>query len=207
MQQSDPAFYPKMSSIYNKIMQLVVAIALIIVLLNILISNSVNDGERIDNYFDAIGEQYLQQANMSLQVLIETDNKDLLEQTVNKFSALDYVKSVHLYNATGEVLFSSFADDFDNDSINDLYGLSPNKDNVSKQYVPFVQEIRNEKLLGYLRFTIEKSQLSRVLSIASSERQKLIHVMLIIAGFVGFFLTRGFNRFSRQGYRPPKTKQ
>ena len=90
--------------------------------------------------------------------------------------------------------------------MNDLYGISEEKINQSSDYVPFVQEVRDEKLLGYLRVTIEKSYLNDTLSDGSEDRQKLLRLMLIIAGAVGFLLTRGLNRFSRQGYRPPQDK-
>ena len=205
MQQSLNSLYLKTSSIYNKIMQLVIAIVFIIILMNMWIASGVNHRALISDYFDDISNQHLKQASSSLQLLMVDSAPQLIQQTIDQLTKIEFIKAVHLYDETGQVLFSSAAVNFSPDSINDLYGISPYKLNVSAQFVPFLQEIRTDKLLGYLRLTIEKDQLSRVLNEASDERQKLLRLMLILAGLVGFFLTRGFNRFSRQGYRiPPK---
>ena len=91
-------------------------------------------------------------------------------------------------------------------SINDLYGISPHQRNVTETLTPFVKEIRHTdssryNLHGYLRFTIEQSYLTGALAIADEEQQSLQRLMLLLAGLVGFLLTRGLNRFSRRGYR------
>lgn len=203
MQQPEPSLYPKTSSIYNKIMQLAIAIMFIIVVMNLWIASGVKDKALINNYFQDISSQYLNQAGVSLQVLMINDENKLLKKTISELATLKFVQSVHLYDETGQMLFSAMSENYSIDTINDLYGVSPQKRNLSAKYVPFVQEIRTDKLLGYLRITIEKSQLSEVLTIASNDRQQLLRAMILMAVLVGFFLTRGFNRFSRQGYRVP----
>jgi len=115
-------------------------------------------------------------------------------------STMDFIQSVHLYDETGQIIVSSANES----TINDLYGLSPEKPNLSTKFLPFVQEIRTDKLLGYLRITVQKSILNDPLYAVSNDRQKLFRFMFILAGCVGFFLTRGLNRFSRQGYRVTK---
>jgi len=203
MQQSETSLYLKTSSIYNKIMQLAIAIMFIIILMNLWIAGGVKDKTLIHEYFHEISAQYLNQAKVNIQILMVNEQSELLQKTIDDLAKLAFIKSVHLYDETGRVLFSSVAENFSSASINELYGLSPYKRNLSAKYVPFVQEIRTDKLLGYLRFTIEKSKLSEVLITASDESQQMLRIMLILAGCVGFFLTRGFNRFSRQGYRIP----
>lgn len=203
MQQPETSLYLKTSSIYNKIMQLAIAIVFIIILMNLWIAGGVKDKTLIHEYFHEISHQYLSQAKSSLQVLMLDSQSELLKKTIDKLAKNDFIKSVHLYDETGQVIYSSLKGNFSSATINDLYGLSPHKRNISAKYVPFVQEIRTDKLLGYVRFTIEKSKLNRVLTKASDERQQMLRIMLILAGCVGFFLTRGFNRFSRQGYRIP----
>jgi len=71
---------------------------------------------------------------------------------------------------------------------------------------PFVEEIRHSDSgshnpHGYLRFTIEQSYLTDILAKSDEEQQSLLRLMLLLAGVVGFLLTRGLNRFSRRGYR------
>jgi membrane protein len=91
-------------------------------------------------------------------------------------------------------------------TINELYGISPEYANLTDKLTPFVEEIRhsaenNNSLHGYLRFTIEPAYLTDILAKADEEQRSLQHLMLLLAGVVGFLLTRGLNRFSRRGYR------
>ena len=206
MKQSETSLYLKTSSIYNKIMQLAIAIVFIILLMNMWIAGGVNDRALITDHFNDVSNQYLNQASSGLQILMDNSENELIKQTVDELAKMKFVKSVHLYDDTGQVLFFSSSENFESDSINDLYGISPYKGNSSAKFVPFVQEIRSDNLLGYLRFTIEKGQLIEALNEASNQRQQLLRLMLVLAGLVGFLLTRGFNRFSRQGYRIPQKK-
>ena len=89
------------------------------------------------------------------------------------------------------MLLSSEVEDQASDSIKLLYGIdesSPTEDK-SQQFVPFIQEIRNDKLIGYLRFTIEKSYLTSSLSQNNTQSQTLFRVLLIVAGLIGFLAT------------------
>jgi membrane protein len=67
--------------------------------------------------------------------------------------------------------------------------------------VPFVSEIRKERLIGYVRLTLDKNYLTTKLLKNNDQQFTLLRLMMIIAGVVGFLLTRGLNRFSRQGFR------
>jgi membrane protein len=217
MKQTELPLYPKISSIYNKIMQLSIAIVFIIVLMNIWLATGRNDKEAIDQHFSFVSHHYLQQAALSVQVFLKNDDKKALKQYIEQLSTMTFVESAHFYDPRGQLIFSSVSAiaakestdlkprlSVEESSINDLYGISPQKSNLSKRYLPFVQEVRAEKLLGYLRITIEKSIVNEESYFFSEQRQSLIRLMLILAGCVGFLLTRGLNRFSRQGYRLAK---
>ena len=206
MQQSELPLYPKISSIYNKIMQIALAIVFIIVLMNLWLSTSNTDRKIIDQHFTTVSKEYLKQIGVGIEILLKNNHQDALKTYIDELSLLPFVQTAHLYDASGKVLFSSSSNSVNYNTMNDLYGISADKINQSSDYVPFVQEVRDEKLLGYLRVTIEKSYLNDTLSDGSEDRQKLLRLMLIIAGAVGFLLTRGLNRFSRQGYRPPQDK-
>ena len=93
-------------------------------------------------------------------------------------------------------------------SIKLLYGIDESLQTLDKSsiYSPFISEIRTDKLVGYLRLTIEKSYLIDTLAKNNYDTQTLYRFLLIIAGVVGFLLTRGLNRFSRQGFRMPDVK-
>jgi len=158
----------------------------------------------LNEHFDYTSNQHLKQAIAGIDVLLTSklENKnENLQRYINKLNDIDFIKQVHLYDTTGLLIFSGKNASSTNSSINDLYGLSENKLNKSDQYIPFVHEIRNDKLLGYLRLTIEKSYFVASFQKENDEKEMLFRLMFILAGLVGFLLTRGLNRFSRQGYR------
>jgi membrane protein len=64
-----------------------------------------------------------------------------------------------------------------------------------------VSEIRKDVLVGYVRLTLDKTYLTTKLLKNNDQQFTLLRLMMIIAGVVGFLLTRGLNRFSRQGFR------
>lgn len=216
MKQAEQPLYPKLSSIYNKILQLASAILLIIVLMIILQSLAEKNNDKLTEHFNFIAKQQLQQAIAGTTVILEQNAKDklmkkaLLQQFLDGLAKVDFVKQIHLYDDTGMLLVSSFSVDEDTPpsvkTINDLYGISPNQQNLSDKLTPFVEEIRHSditdnSLHGYLRFTIESSYLTNILAKADEEQRSLQRLMLLLAGVVGFLFTRGLNRFSRRGYR------
>lgn len=84
-----------------------------------------------------------------------------------------------------------------------MFGISINKINQADELLPFVQELRTEQLNGYIRLSLHRSILADELAENSRSQYDIMRLLLIVAGFIGFLLTRGLNRFSRQGYRPP----
>ncbi|QBG35449.1 hypothetical protein [Litorilituus sediminis] len=213
MKQPEQPLYPKLSSIYNKILQLASAILLIIVLMSMWQSINVKDQVNLQNHFDFVAKQYLQQAASSAQLLLQQKysskaaRNKAMQSYLDDLVKVDFVNQVHLYDEKGQLLLSASQNDNPEEkkrssrSINELYGIDENKANLSAKYTPFIREIRGKKLYGYVRFTIEESYLTQVLSQADTDRQTLFRLMLLLAGVVGFLLTRGLNRFSRRSYR------
>jgi membrane protein len=222
MKQAEQPLYPKLSSIYNKILQLASAIVLIIVLMSVLVSIGKKNSDTLTVHFNYIAKQQLQQAIAGVVVIIEqsdeskVDQKAFLQRYLDGLAKVDFIKQAHLYDAKGLLIVSSVSVEKDKEgnqltpakakSINDLYGISPFQRNVTKTLTPFVEEVRhtdpsNYKRHGYLRFTIEQSYLTDILAKADEEQQSLQRLMLLLAGVIGFLLTRGLNRFSRRGYR------
>lgn len=222
MKQAEQPLYPKLSSIYNKILQLASAILLIIVLMSLWQSTGKRNADNLTAHFNYIAKQQLQQAIAGVVVILEQSHRSkieknsFLQQYLNGLTKVNFVKQAHLYDATGLLLVSSASREKDKQgnelaplkakSINDLYGISPHQRNVTETLTPFVEEIRHSdsshyNLHGYLRFTIEQSYLIDALAQADEEQQALQRLMLLLAGLVGFLLTRGLNRFSRRGYR------
>lgn len=206
MTPTEQPLYPKLSSIYNKIMQLAIAIFFIVVLMNLWVYSHTMQKESIEQHFYDVGQQYLQQASAGLSVLtteVKTkQSRQLLQRYVDELQLTPSIKEVHLYDTSGQVIISSQ----NAKSIKALYGLSEQRLNKSEFSVPFISEIRKEVLVGYVRLTLDKPYLTSKLLQNNDQQFTLLRVMMIIAGVVGFLLTRGLNRFSRQGFRLADTQ-
>jgi len=205
MTQIEKPLYPKLSSIYNKIMQLVIAIAFIVLLMNLWIYSQTKNKQSIEQHFYDVGQQFLHQASAGLSVLtteVKTkQSRQLLQNYIEELQQSKVIKEVHLYDVTGQLIINSEGAK----SVKALYGLSDNKLNKSEFSVPFVGEIRKEALVGYVRLTLDKKLLTSKLLQNNDQQFTLLRLMMIIAGVVGFLLTRGLNRFSRQGFRLENT--
>lgn len=205
MQQTDLPLYPKTSSIYNKILQLGIATVLIVVLLNFSVQSFNNLAVDVEQQFNRTGDNFVEQAMVTASVLLKKNDPQLLRDFISQLPNAPMVFDARLYDANGQLIAQSQ----DSESINQLYGLELGSDNKARQLVPFIKEIRQESLLGYIRITLKKSEITAPLDQLLSDQSKSINLMLILAGLIGFLLTRGFSRFSRQSYRvgkPPKNK-
>ncbi len=216
MKPVEQPLYPKLSSIYNKILQLVSAILLIVTLMTIWLSSVERSQHTISQHFEQTAKQFLQQAIAGTSILLEENSLKtnkishhaLLQKYLNKMAEANFVRDIHLYDETGLLILESKGKNYSPSSIKVLFGIDQAQKTLDKseKYVPFISEIRHKQLKGYLRVTIEKSLLISTLEQESHDRQALFRVLLIIAGLIGFLLTRGLNRFSRQGFRMPATR-
>lgn len=214
MKQSEQPLYPKLSPIYNKILQLLSAILLIVLLMTLWLSTAEKSEQALSLHFEQTAEKFLEQAIVGVSVLLveKETAKSIkarnvqLQTYINHLGEADFIKQVHLYDATGLLLFKSDSGGEASASIKSLYGIDESLQTLdkSRKYSPFISEIRTDKLVGYLRLTIEKSYLTAALAKDNDNTQTLYRFLLIIAGLVGFLLTRGLNRFSRQGFRMPE---
>jgi membrane protein len=214
MNKLEQPLYPKLSPIYNKILQLLSAILLIVILMFFLVANTEKSAQTLEQHFKQVSEKFLQQGVAGVSAILNKkglsntkSQNTLLQSYVDTFAHADFIKQVHLYDKTGLLLFKSELGGEASDSIKLLYGIDESEQtlNKSNQYIPFIKEIRDEKLQGYFRLTIEKSYITAELSSNSTANERFSRLLLIIAGLIGFLLTRGLNRFSRQGYRAPKS--
>jgi membrane protein len=216
MKQSEQPLYPKLSPIYNKILQLLAGILLILLLMSLWVSTAEKSEQALSLHFEQTAEKFLQQAIAGVSVLLvekqASQSKKVrlaqLQSYLNHLGKADFIKQVHLYDETGLLLLKSASGGEAGATIKSLYGIDESLQTLNKSniYSPFVREIRADKLVGYLRLTIEKSYLTATLAKQNDNTQTLYRFLLIIAGVVGFLLTRGLNRFSRQGFRMPDTK-
>ncbi|WP_236559767.1 AhpA/YtjB family protein [Colwellia sp. 20A7] len=215
MNKLEQPLYPKLSSIYNKILQLVSAILLIVMLLVFLVDNTEKNNQVVEQHFEQVADKLLEQAIAGISVILMDNTSSIskkernaqLQAYLNNLADADYIKHVHLYDTTGLLMLKSESSGEISSTIKYLYGIDevmPSLDK-SKQYVPVIKEIRSTNIKGYLRLTIEKYYLTSALIRNNYESHTSFRLLLLAAGVIGFLLTRGLNRFSRQGYRAPKS--
>lgn len=200
MPQSDLPLYPKLSSIYNKIMQLAIAIFFIIILMNLSLFSEAQNKQQIRQNVDYVGKQLLAEAAVGIEIFLAKNDLDSLQKYLDGLTESTLIKEVVTYDPTGQQIVGSKI----SGSINDLYGVSLNKMNRSEELFSYVQELRSSQLDGYVRLTLAQAHLSKDLQENNDQQSTLSRLMLMIAGAVGFLLTRGFSRFSRQGFRLAK---
>ena len=75
MTQSELPLYPKISSIYNKILQLAIAIVMLIILMNIMLDNHVSNQDVVQAHFSEYGDNYINQAANATLLLMSTGKK------------------------------------------------------------------------------------------------------------------------------------
>jgi membrane protein len=189
--------YPKISSIYNKILQLAIAIVLLIVLMNLWLDNARQHSQAIEQSFRFVGQQFAEQTALSIIAIKVKEQPLQLAQLFTALAQQSLLHDAHLYDHSGQELIATERAV----SIKQLYGISEHRLNISDKVVPFVVEINSANFSGYLRITLVKSLLISQLSEQHSNQQQLTRIMLLFAGVIGFLLTRGLSRFSRQGYR------
>ncbi|MBA6224185.1 hypothetical protein H4J51_02855 [Colwellia sp. MB02u-18] len=198
MKQIEQPLYPKLSPIYNKILQLALAILLLVFLMDFWVTSRDSQQQQIQAHANKMGKLYLAQAATSTLPYL-AQNPSQLQQYTDNLVQQPLVKSVHIYGITGQNIASSEQAE----SINDLFGLSLRKINQTDDVIPFVQELRTDKLHGYIRLSLYRSILADELIKNSRDQYDIMRLLMMVAGVIGFLLTRGLNRFSRQGFRPP----
>lgn len=197
MTQTELPLYPKISTIYNKILQLAIAIIIIGILLHSTIDRVIKDEKQVETYFTQYGHDYLSQAASATTMLIQDATKEHLKQHIENLSSVPFVNSVFLYDKNGQEIFSAG----ELKTIKTLYGIDTHQEPSYQKYTPFVAELRGDKLHGYLRLTIEQPVIVQRLEQDNAEHQEQVRYLLFMAGVAGFFLTRGLSRFNRKGFR------
>jgi membrane protein len=193
MSHSELTLYPKSYYIHKLILQIVLAVVMILALLNLWLSVSVKNHQMVEENFNQVGQAALSQAGIAVTSILASGNASQLQAYISQLGQSAFIKEVHLYDTRGKLIAQSEQAT----KVNSLYNLSELENKLSSGYVPFVQEIRGDKLQGYLRLTIEKTNLTGPLRRTEQENQHLLRYMLIITLVIGLLITRSLSRFGR----------
>ena len=104
MKKSEQPLYPKLSSIYNKILQLLGGILLILLLMSLWVSTAEKSEQALSLHFEKTDEKFLQQAIAGVSVLLvekqASQSKKVrlaqLQSYLNHLGKADFIKQGHL---------------------------------------------------------------------------------------------------------------
>ena len=189
--------YIKTSSISRKFFQLIAAVVLLIVTLNIWLNIHQEGDTLLEENALVLADNILLQTSHSASHYIENDQLDALEQLTDSALKSDYIYEMIIYDERGVELSKSlnaltmkqrfFGDD------TRLATQSP---------VPYVTEIRgsNNTLLGFVRLTLLREQLqSDGVNYIHAISQKVM-LLCLFAGLIGYLLTIGLRPFSANAF-------
>lgn len=199
MTPMEQPLYPKLSSIYNKILQLSLAIILMVMMMSFWVFSQQEQQQQIQQHADEFSQYYLAQAASNVMFHL-SNNREQLQVYVDDLAKQPLVADVHVYDNKGAIIAKSQAAK----SIKTLYGIAANTSDHSQNITPYVQQLTSTQFSGHLRLSLHRPLLVDKLLADSRNQFDINRVLMAIAGIIGFLLTRGFNRFSRQGFRPPK---
>lgn len=200
MKKSELPLYLKISSIYNKILQLAIAVIGIVVLMNLWLQSEKQQEQVIKDNFTLVSKHVISQAKIGVEALLKQEDKDALKAYIQKISENELIFDVHYYDDTGLLVASSI----NGEIINELYQSKSDSENSSLTRLPFIEEVYQDKLLGYLRLTVNQGPLTTHLDRANFSVHETMRLLMICALVIGFFLTRSLSRFSRAGFRVAK---
>jgi membrane protein len=180
MSSSKLPLYPKISSVYNKIMQFAFAVVL-----------------TQENQFNLFARNYIAQTAVTVRTFFDGKKRNGLSAYVNSLTALPIVSEVVVYDSRGQTLAASQG----SSTVKQHFALLPGYFNPQKAYVPFIAEVRDQELLGYIRINLDKEFLTGEIR-ASLERQfEIFKLLLVLAAMAGIFFMRSFNRLPTKDFK------
>lgn len=196
MTQNQTLLYPKLSSSYNKILQLAIAIVLMVITLNLWVQSYIDEKDHIQQQLEHVVQSHAKLVAQSTFRLWD-NSPEAFQQFLSDTSALPWVRDISVYEQTGLLRYASEQQV----PVKTLFGFDEGRVNQSRSLTTVVLPIND---LGYVRITAVNAVFIDDLTAAAEQQHIDFRVMLILAGIVGFLLTRGFNRFSRQSFRLTK---
>ncbi len=127
---------------------------------------------------------------------ISNEDKKAIVHLVKKLADNPFIEDVMIYGKHGDILYRSE---------NSITAKKRYHDDDSYQdftFKPVVVDIEsNDKRLGFLRVTYIEKTATLEASVLHENFMRQTMLMMILAGCMGFLLTRAFSRFSRLSVR------
>ncbi|MBU2880871.1 hypothetical protein KO525_16105 [Psychrosphaera sp. B3R10] len=190
--------YIKTSSINRKFSQLIAAIVLLIVTLNIWASINFNGQTLINENAQVLADNILVQSSHSAAHYIENNDIEALNTVTESVLKSKYIVEMVVYDNRGVVLSRSenalsTKDRFLNPLNDKLANMSPK---------PYVTDVTNElgELIGFVRITVMSKALQQDATLFVHTISKTTLLIALLAGMIGYLLTIGLRPFSANSY-------
>lgn len=217
--------YIKTSSFSKKILQLLAAVALVVVTLT-LWADIKQKGEAVlvENAI-VLAKNILKQTSHSASFYMENKDQASLDHLTESALKSDYIYEMLIYDKTGTVLSKSenalpAVQRFMNVSSASKHGQQekqqerqqekqknePNKKSAEtiNEFLPtpYVSEVIGEKgqLLGFVRVTVLTKNLQKSGLTYINSLTKQVILIALLAGFIGYLFTNGLKPFSANAY-------
>jgi membrane protein len=198
------------TSVYRRLSLVGLSVVLLIMVLNMWI-DAVHVGEKVQqSSLSQHTRLMLEHSAKVAQRQLKAKKLDELTITLNDMTEDPYIDQAMVFDRTGKLLAKSD----DAKSVQDIYieqrtiadSLPPfapapgiNKNFNVTMFVTAIME--DERLIGYLHVSYRQQQaLAQSQQFYQDNMQKML-LMMLLSGVIGFMLTRGFARFSRNSYR------
>lgn len=189
---------PDSTSSTIKLLQIAVAIGGIWLLLHSWVLTQQQGQQLLQQQSSQLMRQTLTALAHTAAFLIEHDQLDGLEQLTQHIADSPYLHDVVVYDANG--VHMSWSEHSAPARL--LYGPSQSE-NLQAMVQPITKD---QQLLGYIKLSFRLDASLNQISLTWQQLMQQLMAMLILAGFIGFLLRRGFSRFSRQSLRLRKRK-
>ena len=195
MKRIELPLYLKLSTIYNKILQLTIVIVLMLIVLNIHFISSQKSAENIHEYFQQVGQLQLKQLSNSAAVTLELGDRKALTLLADQVSNQAFIRDVTFYDPTGQVIAKS-SQAKTNSLTNGQSELEPKEEAEiqQQQTTHFIGEIRTTQLLGYVGMSLHDGQIKKPLTKTMTDLFEQSRLLLILAGIIGVLLARSLSK-------------
>ncbi|WP_210559776.1 AhpA/YtjB family protein [Psychrosphaera aestuarii] len=189
--------YIKTSSVSKKLLQLLIAIALVIFTLSLWADIKTKGNDLLAENAIVLADNLLQQTGHSAAYYILKGDTDALAVLTESALVSENIYEMLIYNKYGELLSKS-------------ENAIPAKErfiNISTELqkflpTPYVIDVKSKTgdLLGFIRVTVLTKNLQRsgISYIYTMTKQVLL--IMLLSGFIGYLLTNGLKPFSANAY-------
>lgn len=198
------------TSIYRRLSLVGLSVALLIIVLKMWVeSATVGEQTQLRNFSEHTRLMLKQSAQVA-QKQLKAKKLEQLQQMLDDLATDPYITQSRVYDKTGKLIAKSQ----NAVSAKEIYlqqrtladtlppydaGAEPPANLDITMYVSEMMD--GDKLIGYLHVGyLQQQALTEPLSLYQTNMQRML-LMMLLSGVIGFMLTRGFARFSRNSYR------